>query len=651
MNFSSPPFTSPVTSRPIQVPTSPRSTQDEPVVLSDDGSDNEFFATQPTQIASQKNLRRSKTPPLSSPKPEIVEVPASSPFQQPPPKPAAGRLASMMAPAGTLFRAPPKLSPPPKRKLADLVSDDELVGPINVESSSDDDQPARGDIQPSFLINSKRQQTNPPSTITARPEKRAAPRNEAFSAAAESRTEQIARRMLKNNKVDKYSLEQYKRALRAKGNNSAAALAALREGLFCEVVKKEATPAPVVISSSSSSVNTPASSPSHPSSSASSQPPRSPSPKTAKRRLQQGRKLQQVVLKPKKSRVVHNVDDDDDGDGYDPEKDASRSKDESTKIVLSVDHEAKVLEYLNTCSITGLQASAKLKKDEAAHMITKRPFLTVEMAQAVNIMKTKRGKRSRYPLGEDVVSEITEFISTLNGIDSIIRSCERQGEIVQSNISKWRMDQTGKTAASSSTYAPLPYSAEPSSMQGHCTMQSYQLFGMNWMWQLYEQKFGAILADDMGLGKTCQVVSFMGLLVDNYDKGLIEGDQPWPNLVVVPPSTLANWKNEFERFAPNLSIITYSGSQTERNQIAYEIESEPSDYHVILTSYSQLNREEDIAAMKTIGPHVAVYDEGHKMKNPLAKIYKDMNKIKADWRIILTGTPIQNNMYVFFFAS
>lgn len=181
-------------------------------------------------------------------------------------------------------------------------------------------------------------------------------------------------------------------------------------------------------------------------------------------------------------------------------------------------------------------------------------------------------------------------------------------------------------------------------MQGKCTLQPYQLFGMNWLWQLYSQQFGCILADDMGLGKTCQVVAFVSLLVENYKSGIVKGDKPWPVLIVVPPTTLANWEAEFNKFSSGLNLIIYSGSQPERDELAYEIREDPKAYHVVLTSYSQLNRIEDIVAMKRIKPHVAVFDEAHKLKNPTARIYKQLIRIDADWKLFLTGTPVQNNI-------
>lgn len=140
----------------------------------------------------------------------------------------------------------------------------------------------------------------------------------------------------------------------------------------------------------------------------------------------------------------------------------------------------------------------------------------------------------------------------------------------------------------------------------------------------------------MGLGKTCQVISLMSHLVEQYEENPSQ-ERPWPNLIVVPPSTYSNWLAEFERFSPGLSVVGYRGSQAERAEIAYAIEQDPQDYHVVLATYSQINSEADIEAMQSFDLNAAIFDEGHKMKNPQTKIYKDLSRIPAQWKMLLTG--------------
>ena len=180
-------------------------------------------------------------------------------------------------------------------------------------------------------------------------------------------------------------------------------------------------------------------------------------------------------------------------------------------------------------------------------------------------------------------------------------------------------------------------------MDGHCEMKPFQLVGLNWMSLLYNFNIGCILADEMGLGKTCQVISLICHLVEDYNNNPSR-KRPWPNLIVVPPSTYNNWLGEFERFAPDLSVIGYRGSQTERAEIAYEIEQEPEAFHVVLATYSQINNIADIEAMQSFELNAAIFDEGHKMKNPETKIYKDLRRITAQWKMLLTGMSLTHSI-------
>ena len=142
------------------------------------------------------------------------------------------------------------------------------------------------------------------------------------------------------------------------------------------------------------------------------------------------------------------------------------------------------------------------------------------------------------------------------------------------------------------------------------------------------------------------MISLISAIVEEHEKHSHDDDsnQPWPNIIFVPPSTLANWAAEFKRFAPDLNVTVYQGSQAVRDEIADDILDDPASHHVVLTSYSQVSRPDDISNLRRLKPMVAVFDEGHKMKNPKTKLYKDLLKITATWRLILSGTPVQNNL-------
>ncbi|KAK2610984.1 hypothetical protein N8I77_004368 [Diaporthe amygdali] len=650
--MSSSSFTSP--GREVVPATSspPAGLEDDPIDISSDDNDElqgngshlSPYFTQPTQILSRPTLKAPTQPtqptqivdrprlglganvqksPSTSPQSDSarVEVPASSPFrQQSSQRPLPSAFDRMrMAPAGTSFRAPPKISTKPvyqstvkqiptKREYAP-VSDDELDTTRYAADSSGDESPARGDIQRSSF---QRQQPKSPSPASA---------------------------SLYKQHASKQQLAKVLREFKYSSNTSP----------------------------SSSIGSLPSAQPS----SRSSEPSRSPSPRPKRRRLVRGRNpnnspssSQVVQSAPQLINLIEDDDDDDDptsndkddGDNYVMDQQEESSEDESETGGRSPDKAAaphslvgtkrkeKILQYLAVCSVESLMADAKIPKDAAKHMLDKRPFRTAEQVKAVMKFKMSRGKKIRHDLGQEVFDELVEYMKRLDAIDRVVQYCDTQGHKTRLKIGSWKMDQMGKTKGPSSDPSSiLPFAQEPKAMRGHCTMQPYQLFGMNWMWQLYGQRFGGILADDMGLGKTCQVVSFITLLVDQYNNGFFQ-ERPWPNLVVVPPSVLENWENEFEKFAPGLSIIKYSGKPGERDELALEIRDAPEDYHVILTSYSQMSRPRDANAMNKIGINAAIFDEGHKLKNPSAQIYKELICINAAWKLIMTGTPIQNNI-------
>jgi len=89
-------------------------------------------------------------------------------------------------------------------------------------------------------------------------------------------------------------------------------------------------------------------------------------------------------------------------------------------------------------------------------------------------------------------------------------------------------------------------------------LKDYQLVGLNWLYLLYKDKLNGILADEMGLGKTIQTISLFAQL---------KGDVKHPHLLVVPPSTLENWRREFEIWCPDLIVVSYYGSHKERDDL------------------------------------------------------------------------------------
>ncbi|KAK5167385.1 transcriptional regulator [Saxophila tyrrhenica] len=166
------------------------------------------------------------------------------------------------------------------------------------------------------------------------------------------------------------------------------------------------------------------------------------------------------------------------------------------------------------------------------------------------------------------------------------------------------------------------------------TLKEYQLKGLQWMISLYNNNLNGILADEMGLGKTIQTISLITYLIEK--KG-----QFGPFLVIVPLSTLTNWNNEFEKWAPTVQRIVYKGPPTQRknhqNQIRF------GQFQVLLTTYEFIIKDRPVLS-KVKWLHMIV-DEGHRMKNAGSKLSSTITQYyHTRYRLILTGTPLQNNL-------
>ena len=158
-------------------------------------------------------------------------------------------------------------------------------------------------------------------------------------------------------------------------------------------------------------------------------------------------------------------------------------------------------------------------------------------------------------------------------------------------------------------------------------MREYQETGFRWMARLAEWGAGACLADDMGLGKTIQTIA---LLLYKAKQGA--------SLIVVPASILQNWESEINRFAPSLNCKILNTDISERKSII----DNAGEYDIIITSYGIMAKEIDLLVSKKW--NIVVLDEAHTIKNRDAKMSKAVMKLDASFRLLLTGTPIQNHL-------
>ncbi|XP_017423795.1 chromatin structure-remodeling complex protein SYD isoform X2 [Vigna angularis] len=176
---------------------------------------------------------------------------------------------------------------------------------------------------------------------------------------------------------------------------------------------------------------------------------------------------------------------------------------------------------------------------------------------------------------------------------------------------------------------------QPSSLQGG-KLREYQMNGLRWLVSLYNNHLNGILADEMGLGKTVQVISLICYLMETKnDRG--------PFLVVVPSSVLPGWDSEINFWAPGVHKIVYAGPPEERRRLFKE-RIVHQKFNVLLTTYEYLMNKHDRPKLSKIHWHYIIIDEGHRIKNASCKLNADLKHYQSSHRLLLTGTPLQNNL-------
>jgi len=179
-------------------------------------------------------------------------------------------------------------------------------------------------------------------------------------------------------------------------------------------------------------------------------------------------------------------------------------------------------------------------------------------------------------------------------------------------------------------------------------LRPYQRFGMQWFYALAKEKLGGCLSDDMGLGKTIQVLAFLARVKEDLEKGVwpVEEQQfqqtlfgemrVLPSLIVVPLSLIHNWVHEILTTTPQLKYVVYTGQ--DRHEYLPFLQAQD----IVLTTYGTLRN--DIQYLSNIQWLFVILDESQYIKNPESKIYSSVQKLKAQARFVLTGTPIENNV-------
>ena len=188
---------------------------------------------------------------------------------------------------------------------------------------------------------------------------------------------------------------------------------------------------------------------------------------------------------------------------------------------------------------------------------------------------------------------------------------------------------TGHTLATTQVKTTVPFLLNPA-----LKMREYQHIALDWMIALYDKGLNGILADEMGLGKTIMTISVLAHLA--CERGI------WgPHLIVVPTSLLLNWEIEFKRWCPSFKVLTYYGTQKERKE-KRQGWSKQNSFHVCITSYKMAVQDQKMFRRKKW--KYMILDEAHNIKNFQSQRWQVLLGFRSKRRLLLTGTPLQNNL-------
>lgn len=272
-----------------------------------------------------------------------------------------------------------------------------------------------------------------------------------------------------------------------------------------------------------------------------------------------------------------------------------------------------VVNFFQTASTIDLESIPGVSKKKVEQILTLRPILSWE---DLNV-KIQNHKSSG--INEDVVINAVKTIKSRSVVEKLMNDCQKLAQDIGQLVDK------------------LPEAPQPKCIPSGMKLTSYQLIGLNWLVLLHNRGINGILADEMGLGKTIQVIAFLAYLRERLNLHR-------HHLIIVPSSTLDNWEREFDTWCPDIKLLQYYGNQDYRAQIRHFVARNPDEVDVVLTTYNIAQNPEDRKLFKRLGFEYIIFDEAHMLKNMKSGRYQGLIKIKSRRRILLTGTPLQNNL-------
>uniref|UniRef100_A0A3B5L384 DNA helicase n=1 Tax=Xiphophorus couchianus TaxID=32473 RepID=A0A3B5L384_9TELE len=292
------------------------------------------------------------------------------------------------------------------------------------------------------------------------------------------------------------------------------------------------------------------------------------------------------------------------------------SDDELESINVKKDVKDEILAFFQDASIDELSLISGCSVKKAQRIVELRPFDSWESLW--DVFHKGNG------LSDDLMHGCKVVLKERKVILGLMSKCQTISTKMVQRVTEVMESGTGSTK-------------QPSLLNSQLQLKPYQLIGLKWLMLLNEHKLSGILADEMGLGKTIQAIAFLAQL---YENG-IEG----PHLITVPSSTLDNWVRELRLWCPAVEVLIYYGSVEERRYLKHDILNGEVHFNVIVTTYNlAIGNDSDRSLFRKLPIKYAIFDEGHMLKNMNTLRYRHLMAINAEHRLLLTGTPLQNNL-------
>jgi len=326
---------------------------------------------------------------------------------------------------------------------------------------------------------------------------------------------------------------------------------------------------------------------------------------------------------------IEGLDLEDDEEGEEEEKDEG-----STEETMQVDE--------TTSENEDDEKTNELQKQEIEELEeARKERMELMAAEQTKIALGNQGAATKEDRLRYLLAQSDVFAHFLAG--SVAASSKKKGKNKKSH--RGRMTEAEEDAqllkTSQSKRRTVRLDKQPSNLASHCKMHGYQLEGLNWMIKLHDHGINGILADEMGLGKTLQTISLLAYLRESRG---VRG----PHLVIVPKSVVGNWIRELKMWCPSIRAVRMGGGKEERTKIVtQELPKDPRTgkhkFDVLVSSYEGVLKEK--SKLSNINWKYLIIDEAHRIKNENSSLSKVVRIMKTEFRILITGTPLQNNLH------